>query len=324
MPDLVSPNARPQAFVSHSEMDKDDFARPLSVRLAALGVRPWLDEWEIEAGDSLVRQLFDEGVAVADAVVLVTSVNSVDRPWVRDELDQATVRRITEGTRLIPVRLDEVDMPAPLRHLAWLRAERTPESAEETAKRIADTLYGRDRRPAVGPPPDYANDTFPVAELSLGDTRVLSEVVREALARNRLNDLDLGAVRERAGAAGIGEAAFTESVRALAGDGHVQVRHGDRDPARLSLTPTGYDAAIAAVVPDVAEARRRVVAALVNTPGARARTADELIAQTDVPALVIDRLLHDLAVRGLLRVARGSGGRYLVHEFSPALARLLD
>lgn len=157
MPDQVAASQAPVAFLSHASEDKATFVEPLGRALAALGVQPWLDKWEIRPGDSLVQKLFDEGLSRVDVVVIVISAVSATKPWVREELDSATVRRITEGTRLIPVRLDGTQMPAPLQHLAWIDAERSTEGVAQTACKIADIMHGHDPRPAVAPPPVYAS-----------------------------------------------------------------------------------------------------------------------------------------------------------------------
>lgn len=138
----------PVAFVSHASEDKVSFAERLSRGLAGHGVRPWLDKWEFKP-DSLVQRLFDEGLKTAEAVIVIAYAVSVTKPWVREELDQATVRRIQNGTRLIPVRLDGVDMPAPLLHLKWIEAERTPADIARVAGEIADVIHGYNDRPSV-------------------------------------------------------------------------------------------------------------------------------------------------------------------------------
>lgn len=96
----------PVVFLYHASEDKADFAEPLGRKLASLGIRSWPDKWEIQPGESLVQKLFDEGVAYADAVIVVVSQYSAGKRWARAELDAAMVRKITEDTRLIPVRLD--------------------------------------------------------------------------------------------------------------------------------------------------------------------------------------------------------------------------
>lgn len=161
----------PVAFLSHASEDKADFVEPLARRLAELGVKPWLDKWEIRPGDRLVQRLFDEGLATADAVVVVVSTHSVTKPWVREELDAATVRRVNEETRLIPVRLDQVSMPSPLRHIAWITTDRSTEGVTHTAQRIAETLHDHDPGPAVGPRPAYASASTPIPGLTAADCR---------------------------------------------------------------------------------------------------------------------------------------------------------
>ena len=40
-----------QAFLRHASEDKDLLVKPFGRELALLGVRPWVDEWEMFAGD---------------------------------------------------------------------------------------------------------------------------------------------------------------------------------------------------------------------------------------------------------------------------------
>lgn len=163
----------PTAFLSQASEDKPSFAEPLGRELAALGVRPWLDKWEIRPGDSLVQKLFDEGVAAVDAVIVVVSRYSAGKPWVRAELDAAVVRRIAESTRLIPIRLDGAVMPAPLQMLVWHDAVRTEDGIRHAARLIADTILGRDTRPAVAAPPAYTT-AVRVPGLTAADSDLLA------------------------------------------------------------------------------------------------------------------------------------------------------
>jgi hypothetical protein len=67
-----------------------------------MGVAPRLDIWEISPGDSLVKKPFEEGLDTVGVVIMVISASSAAKPWVREELDAAVVRRITGSVRLIP------------------------------------------------------------------------------------------------------------------------------------------------------------------------------------------------------------------------------
>jgi hypothetical protein len=170
-----------RAFLSHASEDKEDFVEPLARELAEMGVAPWLDIWEIRPGDSLVRKLFEEGLDTVDAVIVVVSESSAAKPWVREELDAAVVRRITSSVRLIPVRLDGASVPAPIQHLAWINADRTPEGIRKAAREITDAVYARDKRPAVAPPPAYTAAAA-IPGLTQSDSALLAILIKEALA----------------------------------------------------------------------------------------------------------------------------------------------
>lgn len=150
-----------------------------------MGVAPWLDIWEIRPGDSLVKKLFEEGLDTVGAVIVVVSASSAAKPWVREELDAAVVRRIAGSTRLIPVRLDDAPIPAPLQHLVWISADRTPEGIRSAAEQITDALYARDKRAAVAPPPAYTA-AVPVPGLAQADSALLAVLIEEALAAEHL------------------------------------------------------------------------------------------------------------------------------------------
>ena len=91
-----------RASLAHTSEDKEGFVEPLARELAEMGVAPWLDIWEIRPGDSLVRKLFEEGLDTVGAVIVVVSESSAAKPWVREELGAAVVRRITSNVRLFP------------------------------------------------------------------------------------------------------------------------------------------------------------------------------------------------------------------------------
>ena len=81
----------PKVFISHAPEDKDRFVIDFASRLREQGIDAWLDRWEMLPGDSLVDKLFEEGIHSATAIVIVLSTNSVDKPWVREEINAAFV-----------------------------------------------------------------------------------------------------------------------------------------------------------------------------------------------------------------------------------------
>jgi hypothetical protein len=315
----------PTVFLSHASEDKADFAEPLGRELASLGIRPWLDKWEIRPGDSLVKKLFDEGVAAVDAVIVVVSQYSAGKPWVRAELDAAVVRRITENTRLIPIRLDTADMPAPLQMLVWHDAARTEDGIRHAARLIADTLHGRDTRPAVAPPPAYTS-AVRIPGLTAADSALLTLLAEEAISVNTLLYVPWPAVVARAASQGLDETMAIESLAVLE-----QRHYAKRRPilaggaiVAIELAPRGFRAVADNIVPDAESARQRIIASLVNTPSNSTTVVDDLATLTGTPPLFVLQFLHELQSQGQLRVVLTLGGFSRVTAMNPALKRLLQ
>ncbi|MET9632172.1 toll/interleukin-1 receptor domain-containing protein [Lentzea sp. NPDC006480] len=314
----------PIAFLSHASEDKDSFAEPLGRALAQLGVDPWLDKWEIKPGDSLVQKIFDEGLSRSQAVVVIISATSITKRWVREELDKATVDRIEHGRRLIPIRLDEVEMPAPLHHLVWINAERTPEGVGHAAARIADVLHGNSSRPAVAAKPRYVTSSAPVPGLTPVDSFLLLEVIREAMEVGQTKVIMLHNIKSRAVQAGLGSSMIEESLHALHEQYYVLPSTSATNSVRhVELTLDGYSAGISYVVSDIDEIHTRVMAALVNNPPSGTDTLTELAAQAHANRFVVDQCLHLLEAHGHVKASRSIGGGVRIQQISPTLRRLL-
>ena len=113
----------PKVFISHASEDKSSFLVDFARRLRENGVDAWLDQWEMKPGDSLVDKIFEEGLRDARAVIIVLSKSSVQKPWVREELNASVVNRIIRRTRLIPVFIDDCEVPESLQSTAWQRVD---------------------------------------------------------------------------------------------------------------------------------------------------------------------------------------------------------
>ncbi len=96
-------------FISHSSTDKR-WVRRFERSLRDAGYDTWLDEKEIEVGDALAAKV-SEGVRDAKVVVVVVSAASVVSQWLRFELDIATERMIRGDCRVLPILIDDVEMP---------------------------------------------------------------------------------------------------------------------------------------------------------------------------------------------------------------------
>ena len=315
----------PTAFLSHASEDKAGFAEPLGRELASLGIRPWLDKWEIRPGDSLAGKLFDEGVSAVDAVVVVVSRYSAGKPWVRAELDAAVVRKITENTRLIPIRLDEADMPAPLQMLAWHDAARSETGIRRAARLIAGTLHGQDTRPTVTPPPAYAS-AVAIPGLTRADSTLLTLLAQEAISVSTLIYVPWPPVVAAAATQGLDEELALESLAVLE-----QRCYAKRAPLAaggavhaVELKPRGFRAVADTIVPGAETARQRFVASLASTPPTSTTVVDDLATLTGTPPLFVMQFLRELQAKGYLTLLLTSGGCSRITSISSALKRLLE
>lgn len=101
-------------FLCHSSTDKP-FTRELARRLRDCGVSVWVDESEIQVGDSLIERI-GSAIDSVDYVAAIISINSVRSEWVNRELRIATTREIDEKkTIVIPIILSDVPLPPFLR-----------------------------------------------------------------------------------------------------------------------------------------------------------------------------------------------------------------
>ena len=143
-----------QVFLSHSSLDKERFAVGFAERLRENGVDVWFDDWELRPGDSLVDRIFAHGLENADVFVVVLSTNSIDSKWVKEELNNAAIRRIEGLCRIVPIVLDGVDVPAVLRDTLYQEiADRT--SYDNEFQRILDGIFNQQTKPPLGQPPAY-------------------------------------------------------------------------------------------------------------------------------------------------------------------------
>jgi len=126
-------------FMSHTAADKP-FVRRLRDDLIGKGVpRVWVDEAEIEIGDSLMKKI-EEGMQETRYIGIVLSSKSINAPWVKKELEIAMSREIAGGEVIVlPLLYEHVDLPAFLE--GKLYADFTePENYEEALGKLLRRL----------------------------------------------------------------------------------------------------------------------------------------------------------------------------------------
>jgi hypothetical protein len=157
-PVLFPESTNPKAFVSHSTQDRS-FADRFAGDLRRYGVDAWYSRWEIKPGDS-IRAKIDEGLEGCEFFIIVLSKTSVNRPWVKTELDAATVGKINGKVRkIIPVKIDDCgDLPPIITSLCWEDFSNQP--YESALNRVLESIFEVDVRPPLGKRP-IAMTTLP-------------------------------------------------------------------------------------------------------------------------------------------------------------------
>lgn len=97
-------------FLSHAHEDKP-FARRLAADLRNAGHAVWIDEAEINIGDSLIKKI-REGLDQVDFVCAILSAASLESEWVQKELEIASNRELTDQRVVVlPLLIAEVALP---------------------------------------------------------------------------------------------------------------------------------------------------------------------------------------------------------------------
>lgn len=317
----MSDNA-PRVFISHASEDKQRFVIPFATALRAQGIDAWVDAWEIEPGDSLVRKIFDDGLGKAEAAIVVLSPTSVTKPWVREELDSAFVRRVEGQLRLIPVVIEDCTVPEPLRHLLYVKIPNLSSFGVEVEK-IARTLFDASSKPPLGPKPTYLTAGVGMALPGLleADANVL-QAIGDVYLEGDFGPIDRSQLARRLAPLGMSPALLEESLEILEGDGLIRGTHTIGEQfAILEWTSRGAGLVLRSRFEDYAARERMVCTYIANNPQCESTS---VAASLCLPITLVDHIFEQLAAQGLVRTSgRLISGALMVYEVSARLRRML-
>ena len=310
----------PRVFVSHASEDKERFVNRFAVRLRENGVDAWLDKWEMLPGDSLVDKIFEEGLKDAQAVIVVLSRVSVEKPWVREELNAAFVKRVNTGSKLIPVVIDDCAVPEALTSTLWQRVENL-DSYQESFDRILAAIFGTSDKPPVGAPPAY---TPHLAQTIGGLTKVDSLVLRlaceEAIAKGS-DFIEPEELYVRDGKPLLPEVELSDAIDVLEQQHLVRAHRtiGGGLPS-FQITTHGFEQYARACIPGYDGVVRDVASALVN----RQKGSDQAIAaEIGKPLFLVQHVLQVLEDAGHLKLSKTISGPRHVYDNAASLRRAL-
>lgn len=309
----------PRVFLSHASEDKERFVLGFATRLRQRGVDVWLDRWEMLPGESLVDGIFAEGIAGSDAVIVVLSRHSVTKPWVHEELNAAVVRKIASACKLIPVVIDDCEVPACLQATIWEKIEDLG-SYEPSLDRIVRSIFGQDDKPPLGKEPPFARAAdVAIGDLTRGDSLVLKAACEICLEEGTDLQLFVDDLLEKSGKLGLSEEAVRESVQVLAKRGYLEHPF----PDNLIIASSAFEEYLKVHWPDYDGLLKRFASCVVNQ-GMWDR--DTIGASLKVSMLLLDHVAEVLEDRKWILLDRFGGGGWEIARagISPELKRWLE
>lgn len=302
----------PKVFISHASEDKDRFVNNFATRLRARGVDAWVDKWEMLPGDSLVDKIFEEGIKNAQAMVVVLSTFSVQKPWVREELNAGVVKRISGKCKIIPIVLDKCEVPEALQSTVWERIGDL-NSYDTEFDHLVSAIYGHTLKPPLGSPPNYTRlqiDNLP--GLSRIDTIVFKTICEVSLETG-VDWVGTDSLKPRMTDLSISEDELYESIDILAqhffvkGDGG----YGSKGLDYFQVTPHGFERYAVAFLSGFNELVNQVLVSIVNQDLGKNEAIASRLAK---PRVLVDYILDILASRGFMKLIKTIDGGVHVTE----------
>jgi hypothetical protein len=310
----------PKVFLSHASEDKERFVLDFAKKLRANGIDVWLDRWEMYPGDSLVDKIFNEGLKDADAVIVVISNISVSKPWVKEELNASMVKKINDGSKLIPVIIDDCAVPDCLNSTVWEKIKDTANYHSEL-DHIVMAIYGHKEKPPLGAVPKYATTVIEkLPGLNEIDNIIISISCKKAIEKGDLF-ISLNEIADQLNSFQIPEEEISDSLEILDNRGYIKARRvfGGSIPF-FFITDYGFNKYAQVSIKEYDEIFNSMMYLILNS---EMRSNTDFSEKLSTPIVLINHVLNILESKGLIKVVRLFGGSVQIHHISPELKRKL-
>ena len=303
----------PTVFLSHASEDKDRFVLDFATRLRNKGINVWLDKWEILPGDSLVNKIFDEGIKNAQAIIVILSQHSIGKPWVREELNAAVVRKINGISKLIPVIIDDCEVPEALRSTVWQRIGNLNEYDSDLDS-IVRSVFEHREKPPIGKRPGYADShvaTMP--NLTKIDSLILKFACETAIQKEIGFIGDVDGLFEITKSYDVPEGEFYESLEILDSRNYIEGQRVFDKSLRIkffTITQFGLEEYARAYVENYSQLPTLVGLQIINN---NLKTAREIAAHLKQPFIIIEHILELMKMNEMISTVSTSGKEREVH-----------
>lgn len=306
---VILMNKEIKVFICHSSNDKERFVEKLAVKLVSDNFKVFYDDWELNYGDSLIK-LFDR-IDEADVFLIIISKDSVGSKWVKEELSAGFIRKIEEGTKVIPVIIDkDVEIPPSLKHIKQCKINDLFDY-EDVYKELCYSMWEISNKPQRGSKPNYVSSK-PIEGLNILDSLIIKELGNSL--HSRINMFSFGELVELTGNEFSEEDIF-ESVQVLEESYILDCRYvsDSKFPHILKLTPRGvilyginYEGEMENYIKDI-------VSTILND---NIHSNDEIYEKTNAPKFIVNALLDLFIMNGYIKGSKTISGTIIIYSLT--------
>lgn len=132
-----------RVFISHSHQDKPAVSLIID-RLKQAGHEVWVDHLKLKPGDNISRKI-QEGIASADAFLVVVSANSLSSKWVLQEFSSLALSELSKREpKIIPILLDDSAVPSYLSNYLYIDLSRDVAAGLDTLVRSLEIVQRKE------------------------------------------------------------------------------------------------------------------------------------------------------------------------------------
>lgn len=302
MPQSLPENHPPKVFVSHASEDKERFVIEFAEKLRQNGVDAWLDKWEMRPGDSLVDKIFHEGIRNSAVVVIVLSQFSVKKPWVREEINASFVQRIRGKAKIIPVVIDDCEVPEALQSTLYERISNLADY-EPSLHKILSSIFEISDKPPIGASPKLIVDKIP--GLNTTDT-LLFKLACELTLESGNPWVNSHALKEKAEGVNLTDEDALETIKILEDRWLIKVSwtQGGGLPS-FQIKPRGFEVYGKSYIENFGSLLTNTLVAILNDNLA---TKEDVASFLNRPPMFAEYVLEILKDRKLIQIVSTLGG----------------
>lgn len=148
---------RKDLFISHSSDDKKNVVLPLVDQLIKENITYWVDEAEINWGESITKKI-NEGLQLSRYVIVIVSESFILKKWTNKELEAAFSAETTEGTiKVLPIIVGGKNVEKKFKYTYPLMQDKLFVRWEEGPEKIATKIKSILKNDC---PPNPSNSTL--------------------------------------------------------------------------------------------------------------------------------------------------------------------